>query len=75
LRRKEISWLIGVLIFVLIIYFTFFGTNALKANAAIDINIHDTYFVLAGSHFILLFSVLIFLEFTFYEWCGENLEI
>lgn len=64
MRRKEIFWLIGTIAFVLITDILVFGIGELKAESVLDINIHDTYFVIANSHFILLFGVLIF--FTVY---------
>ncbi|RMB56034.1 hypothetical protein EAX61_16305 [Dokdonia sinensis] len=60
MKRKEIFWLIGTAIFVLILNFSLFGVNGFKAESVTDINIHDTYFVIANFHFILLLSVLIF---------------
>lgn len=45
--------------FVLIMNFVVFGTDGFKSDSNVDINIHDTYFVIANIHFVLLFSVLI----------------
>ena len=60
LKRKEIYWLTGTIAFVLIMNFALFGTDGFKSDSNVDINIHDTYFVIANIHFVLLFSVLIF---------------
>jgi heme/copper-type cytochrome/quinol oxidase subunit 1 len=60
LKKKEIFWLIGTTILVLILNTLIFGIEGFKSDSTIDINIHDTYFVIANFHFILLFTVLIF---------------
>jgi len=60
LKRKEILWLVGTALFVLILNFSLFGIDGFKPESVTDINVHDTYFVIASFHFILLLSVLIF---------------
>ena len=45
---------------MLILNFILFGVDGFKPESNTDINIHDTYFVIANFHFILLLSVLIF---------------
>lgn len=60
LRKKEIFWLIGTIILVLILNTLIFGIDGLKSDSTLDINIHDTYFVIANFHFILLLGVLVF---------------
>jgi heme/copper-type cytochrome/quinol oxidase subunit 1 len=60
LKRKEILWLIGTALFVLILNFSLFGVDGFKSDSVTDINVYDTYFVIANFHFILLLSVLIF---------------
>ena len=60
MKKKEIFWLIGTTILVLILNTLIFGIEGFKSDSTIDINIHDTYFVIANFHFILLFTVLIF---------------
>ncbi|WP_452225822.1 hypothetical protein [Lacinutrix cladophorae] len=60
MRKKEIFWLIGTTILVLILNTLIFGIDGLKSDSTLDINIHDTYFVIANFHFILLLAVLVF---------------
>ncbi|WP_343914754.1 hypothetical protein [Aquimarina litoralis] len=60
MKRKEIFWLIGTAIFALILNFCLFGVDGFKSESVTDINVHDTYFVIADFHFIILISVLIF---------------
>ena len=60
MRKKEIFWLIGTTILVLILNTLIFGIDGLKSDSTLDINVHDTYFVIANFHFILLLGVLVF---------------
>jgi len=60
LKRKEIFWLIGTIILVLILNTLIFGIDGLKSDSTLDINVHDIYFVIANFHFILLLGVLVF---------------
>lgn len=60
MKRKEIYWLIGTIAFVLIMNFVLFGTDGFQSDTTLDLNIHDTYFVIANVHFVFLFAVLIF---------------
>jgi len=60
LRKKETFWLIGTIILVLILNTLIFGIDGLKSDSTLDINVHDTYFVIANFHFILLLGVLVF---------------
>jgi hypothetical protein len=60
LKRKEILWLIGTALFVLILNFSLFGVDGFKSDSVTDINVYDRDFVIANFHFILLLSVLIF---------------
>ena len=45
---------------MLILNTVIFGIEGLKSDSTFDINIHDTYFVIANFHFILLIGVLVF---------------
>tara|TARA_Y100000815_G_scaffold246540_1_gene246285 strand:- start:769 stop:1128 length:360 start_codon:yes stop_codon:yes gene_type:complete len=44
----------------LIITVVFFGFDDLISNASIDLNIHDTYFVMEGLSFLLMLITLLF---------------
>ncbi len=59
-RKKELYWFFGTLVLILILNFAFFGSNAFSADTTVDLNIHDTYFVIANIHFVLLLSVFLF---------------
>tara|TARA_R110000868_G_scaffold410880_1_gene700700 strand:- start:2100 stop:2606 length:507 start_codon:yes stop_codon:yes gene_type:complete len=60
LKRKEIYWLIGTIGLVLILALIIFGIDGFKTDSTFDINIHDTYFVIANFHFIPLIFVFTF---------------
>ncbi|PNQ72161.1 hypothetical protein C1T31_12605 [Hanstruepera neustonica] len=60
MRKKEIFWLIGTTILVLILNTLIFGIDGLKSDSTLDINVHDTYFVIANFHFIILLGVVVF---------------
>nr|WP_299072889.1 hypothetical protein [uncultured Allomuricauda sp.] len=59
-KKKEIFWLIGTIMLVLILNTLIFGIDGLKSDSTLDINVHDTYFVIANFHFIILLGVLVF---------------
>lgn len=60
MRKKEIFWLIGTTIFVLLLTTLIFGIDGLTSDSTLDINVHDTYYVITNFHVILLLGVLVF---------------
>jgi len=60
LRKKETFWLIGTITFLLILIIGLFGIDGLKSDAVTDINVHDTYYVIANIHLIVLIASLTF---------------
>tara|TARA_R110001592_G_scaffold164565_1_gene398707 strand:+ start:112 stop:582 length:471 start_codon:yes stop_codon:yes gene_type:complete len=64
LSRKEIIWLVGTAGLFLVLTLILFGIEGFNINSTFDINIHDTYFVIANVHLVLLLFVFIF--FTVY---------
>ncbi|SFR64121.1 hypothetical protein [Maribacter stanieri] len=64
MSRKEIIWLVGTAGLFLVLTLILFGIEGFNINSTFDINIHDTYFVIANVHLVLLLFVFIF--FTVY---------
>ncbi|MDO6819459.1 hypothetical protein [Zobellia sp. 1_MG-2023] len=62
MNRKEIFWLFGTAVLVLVLTLILFGIDALNIDSTFDINIHDTYFVIANVHLVLLLFVFIFFK-------------
>ncbi|MCM4174302.1 hypothetical protein DHD32_22830 [Arenibacter sp. TNZ] len=64
MNRKEIIWLTGTSGLFLFWTLILFGIDGFNIDSTFDINIHDTYFVIANVHLILLLFVFVF--FTVY---------
>ena len=60
MRKKETFWLIGTITFLLILIIGLFGIDGLKFDTVTDINFHDTYYVIANIHLIVLIFSLTF---------------
>ena len=60
MKKKETFWLIGTISFLLILILWVFGIDGLKPESVTDINVHDTYYVIANIHLIILMATLIF---------------
>ncbi len=60
LKKREIYWLIGTFIIIVLLNILFFGFDGLKAESTVDLNFHDTYFVIENLHFNLLLFVVVF---------------
>lgn len=60
MNKKEIFWILGTTTVILILYILTFGFDGLKGSTTLDINFHDTYFLISNFHFIVLLSVIIF---------------
>ena len=60
MKKKETFWLIGTVSFVLILILWIFGINGLKSDSVTDLNVHDTYYVIANIHLIIPMVTLIF---------------
>lgn len=65
-------WLSGALVVVLIVNLLIFGIEGLKDSSQFDINIHDTYFVFANIHIILILSVFTLFVIYLIRTIGRN---
>ncbi|XLS29140.1 hypothetical protein ACJD0Z_18325 [Flavobacteriaceae bacterium M23B6Z8] len=58
MKTKEPFWFLGTLVLILIIFTSIFGLQNLGWNKVLDMNVHDTYFVISYVHLFLLFAVV-----------------
>ena len=58
MNKKEIIWLAGTFLFILIVGFSFFGL-ANTDDSVLDINVHDTYFVILNRDVFILSTIFI----------------
>jgi heme/copper-type cytochrome/quinol oxidase subunit 1 len=64
----EIVWLLGSFTFTILTGFTLFGKTIF--NESIDLNLHDTYFVIQSRHFLISFFVII----SFFVYFSKELK-
>ncbi|MBT8180511.1 MAG: hypothetical protein KJO53_02870 [Eudoraea sp.] len=64
MKRKEFFWFIGTIGLALIITLVLFGLDGFNPDSTFDINIHDTYFVIANIQMVPL--IMIFTFFIIY---------
>jgi hypothetical protein len=60
LRKKEIFWLIGTILFVIVFFFGPSGFKSFDLAGVTDINLHDAYYVIPTIHVFILITTLIF---------------
>ncbi|MEL4307607.1 hypothetical protein [Joostella sp. CR20] len=60
MKKKEIFWFVGTITVALILNIIIFGIDRLQSGSSIDINIHDSYFILPSIHFIALLGIFVF---------------
>ena len=59
---------------MLILNTLIFGIDGLKSDSILDVNVHDTYFVIANFHFILLLGVLVFFGIYLFRTLRRNFK-
>ncbi|RBQ04579.1 hypothetical protein DRW42_18285 [Pedobacter miscanthi] len=53
---QEVLWLLGCMSFTILTGFALFGKTIFSES--IDLNLHDTYFVIANQHFLIWFFIV-----------------
>ena len=56
--KKEILYFLSSIFITLIVFHFVFGLTNLKTESVLDINVHDTYFVIEKTEFLPLFSLV-----------------
>lgn len=74
MKKKETFWLIGTITFLLILIIGLFRIDGLKSDAVTDINVHDTYYVIANIHLIVLIVTLIFFDVYLIRMLRQNFK-
>ncbi|MBR9847256.1 MAG: hypothetical protein GYB35_14665 [Algicola sp.] len=74
MKKKETFWLIGTISFVLILIIGVFGIDGLKFDAVTDINVHDTYYVIANIHLIIPLISMIFFSIYLIRMLRRNFK-
>lgn len=78
MNKKEIFWILGITAVILSIYILTFGIQGFKGSTTLDINVHDTYFLISNFHFIVLLSIISFFIIYFIralKWRFKNLTV
>jgi hypothetical protein len=60
LKKKEIYWLIGTILFVIVFFFGPSGFGSFDLTGETNVNIHDVYYVIPTIHLFILITTLIF---------------
>jgi len=60
MKKKELYWLVGTLLGVVVINVLLFGVEVLKLTGSLDMNVHDTYFVVSNGHLFMLTAGWVF---------------
>ena len=67
MNRKEIFWLIGTVGLVLVLTLVLFGLDGFNPDSTFDINIYDTYFVIANIQMVPLIMIFTFFIIYFFR--------
>ncbi|AGA77336.1 hypothetical protein Echvi_1065 [Echinicola vietnamensis DSM 17526] len=58
--KKEIYWLVGTLILVIVLHFFHFGGEGFQPGTQFDVEVFDTYFAMSSLYFLWPFAVSCF---------------
>ena len=60
MKKKELYWLVGTSVGVIMISILLFGVQVLQLNGTLAMNLHDTYFAVSNSHLLMLTAGWVF---------------
>ncbi len=60
MKTKELYWLLGTTTLIPLMNLLFYGIDGFNSDSVVDINVHDTYYVISNFEFMFILGVGIF---------------